>query len=147
MSIHFHHFPLNYNTSSFMHIPFRFQPNISPTQLDKHKKRWIPHCCHTRTNNRKFCCCHTRTSGKKKICCCHTRTSSKKKNLAAATQEPAARKESLLLPHKNQQWEEINQLLEGCSFQLWHFFACGNYKSSMVANWGNDAWGHALHSV
>ena len=45
-------------------------------------------------------------------------------SFVAATQEPTVRKESLLLPHKNHQWEEINQLLEGCSFQLWHFFLC-----------------------
>ena len=41
MSIHFHHFPLNSNTSSFMHILFKFQPNISPTQLTKHEKRYL----------------------------------------------------------------------------------------------------------
>ena len=109
MSIHSHPFPLNSYTS-FMHIHFRVLPNISPTQLTKRaNNQMIPYCCHTRTDNRKSCCCHIRTN-------------SKKRSLVVATQEPAVRKESLLLPHKNQQWEEIKQLLEVCSFQISDFF-------------------------
>ena len=106
MSIHSHHFPLNSNTSSFMHIDFKVLPNISPTQLTKHENNQrIPYCYHTRTNNRKYCCYHTRTS-------------SKKRSIVAATKEPAVRKESLLLPHKNQQWEEINQKVVLSSFGI-----------------------------
>ena len=99
MSINSHIFPLTQDL-----------PNISPTQLSQHENNQ-PYCCHTRTNNRKSCYCQTRTSSKKRI-------------FPATTQEPVVRRESSLLPHKNQQWEEINQLLEGCSFQLWDFFLC-----------------------
>ena len=159
MSIHSHPFPLNSNTSSFMHIHFKFLANISPTQLTKHENNQrIPYCCHTRTNNRKSWCFHTRTS-------------SKKRSLVVSTKEPVVRKESLLLPHKNQHWEEIKQLLEGSSFHIWEFlcmwkpqifygcnlrkwcmracfaFSLGEMAIFNLAKNSSLPWGHGNYSV
>ena len=93
MSIHSHHFPLSFNTSSFMHIHFKFQPNISPTQLTKHTKKGYLIVVTQEPTIGSFAAA--------------TKEPTVRKNLAAATQEPAVRKESLLLPHKNQQYKTV----------------------------------------
>ena len=98
MSIHSHHFPLNSNTSSFMHIHFKFLPT-------SHQPNWPSMKI---IEGYLIAVTQEPAIG----------------SFAPSTQEQMVRKESFLLPHKNQQWEEINQLLEGCSFQLWDFFLC-----------------------
>ena len=110
MSIHSHHFPLSFNTSLFMHIHFKFEPNISPTQLTKHTKK----------NGYLIVVTQEPTIGSFVVA---TQEPAVRKNLAAVTQELAARKESFSC---------LKFVLS--SFGIFCFYACGNYKSSMAAN-------------